>query len=133
MADRELKAEYKRLRAVLQEALNAADLMGLLDSGSPADEYDPEIGTILPRLRGASSVDEVRDVLVEEFAHWFGEAGAGSADWFVVPAQRIWSFLESERALWNAAPDRRRVASPSGPWRGERSGSGEQTDGDEDD
>lgn len=46
--------------------------MGLLACGAPADEYDPEIGTVLPRLRTASSVGDVQRILTEEFEAWFG-------------------------------------------------------------
>jgi hypothetical protein len=36
------------------------------------DEYDPEVSTILPRAVRATSQDEVRQIIREEFEHWFG-------------------------------------------------------------
>ena len=36
------------------------------------DKYDPEVGSILPRLKGAHNVDDVRRIVYEEFTYWFG-------------------------------------------------------------
>jgi hypothetical protein len=41
------------------------------------DEYEPETGTILPRLAGAKSVDDVQTIIYAEFCRWFGEVEAG--------------------------------------------------------
>ena len=37
------------------------------------DEYSPEVRTILPRLGGCKSADEVLTVVFEEFTHRFGD------------------------------------------------------------
>jgi hypothetical protein len=50
------KARYQTLVAAIQRAIDDADPIGLLEGGAPADEYSPEIGTIVPRavLRASS-------------------------------------------------------------------------------
>jgi hypothetical protein len=42
--------------------------------GENIDEYTPEVGTILPRLSLAQSLEDARRVVREEFHHWFGGA-----------------------------------------------------------
>jgi hypothetical protein len=41
------------------------------------DEYDPEVGTILPRLSRCHSSSDARKVIFEEFCTWFGPETAG--------------------------------------------------------
>ena len=38
----------------------------------PDDEYDPEAGTILPRLGNATGVEDVERIVREELDRWFG-------------------------------------------------------------
>jgi hypothetical protein len=75
-----------REREALRDRFGSAydDLLRLLfdedpegiNFGDNTDEYDPEVRTILPRLGGCSSVDDVQDVVSEEFRRWFGPAPA---------------------------------------------------------
>jgi hypothetical protein len=65
----------------------------LLEGGAPADEYSPEIGTIVPRVVNAQSVDETTTVLHEEFLRWFGEDTAGPRHAYETPAGNIWKAL----------------------------------------
>jgi hypothetical protein len=53
------------------------------------DEYDPEVGTILPRLRDCRSPEQVRRVTYEEFLRWFG-GGVGDEQKYGAIAQEIW-------------------------------------------
>jgi hypothetical protein len=53
------------------------------------DEYTPEVGTILPRLGLAHSVEDARRVVREEFHHWFGQAQA-SKPAIEAAADEIW-------------------------------------------
>jgi hypothetical protein len=46
--------------------------MSLTAMGAPADEYDPEVSTILPRLREARAAVDVQRIVHEEFVRWFG-------------------------------------------------------------
>jgi len=98
-AQREGKRRYLRLRAAVSEAVNRADPVGLLEIGAPSDEYDPEVGTVLPRLREAKSPGDVARILHEEFVRWFGSEQAGDVEAYRKPATEIWRVLESEGPL----------------------------------
>ena len=65
----------------------------LLEGGAPADEYVPEIGTIVPRVMNAQSVEEVTAVLHEEFLRRFGEDIAGPPHAYEAPAGNSWKAL----------------------------------------
>ncbi|HWW62733.1 MAG TPA: hypothetical protein VN181_15265 [Thermoanaerobaculia bacterium] len=47
------------------------DPMGL-NYGINPDEYEAEVGTILPRVFEAESTGEIANVVREEFERWFG-------------------------------------------------------------
>lgn len=66
-----LKREYEGLFSELTAYLFEADPMGLNYEINP-DEYEPEVGTILPRILALDAVDEIADVIREEFDRWFG-------------------------------------------------------------
>ena len=87
------ETRYQAVVAAVEHAINEADPIGLLEGGAPADEYSPEIGTIVPRLVNAQSVDEVTAVLHEEFLRWFGGDTAGSRQAYEAPARQIWGAL----------------------------------------
>lgn len=71
-----LKNEYGQIFNKISELLFRHDPIGI-NFEDNADEYDPEVGTILPRLRTCTSSDDVLSVVYEEFQKWFnGEAGA---------------------------------------------------------
>jgi hypothetical protein len=68
-----LKAQFGPAYESLLRVLFEEDAEGL-NFGDNTDEYDPEVRTILPRLANCSSVDDVQDVVSEEFRRWFGPA-----------------------------------------------------------
>jgi hypothetical protein len=73
MRDDHVRAERNKFRALFAEArclFARHDLMGIWSPENP-DEYDAEIGTILPRLRAAASSEDVERMLKEEFEQWF--------------------------------------------------------------
>ena len=84
---RRLKEEYGRLYDDLEGLLFRHDPIGI-NFGSNTDEYGPEVRTILPRLKLCKSIDEVQDVVYEEFVRWFGDAG--TRDKYQVIAAEIW-------------------------------------------
>lgn len=43
----------------------------MINFGDNTDEYDPEVGTILPRLKTATDKDDVTAIVREEFERWF--------------------------------------------------------------
>lgn len=54
------------------------------------DEYEPEVRTILPRLRDCRSSEEVEQVLREELQRWFGYDALVSTAKYQKIAQRVW-------------------------------------------
>jgi hypothetical protein len=94
-----VRAQFERLRAVVWDAVNEADPIGLLAIGAPADEYEAEVGTIVPRLGTATSEADVRDILLEEFTRWFSaDIAARKPERYDAPARAIWAFLEPDSA-----------------------------------
>ena len=90
-AEREaLRREFGRLYLVVSKALCEADPLGLIAIGAPPDEYEPEVGTVLPRLQEARSVDGMNRILHEEFVRWFGADIAGPAELYAPAAQTLW-------------------------------------------
>lgn len=89
-ADRaKLKHEYGKFFDEVVEILARADPLALVRGGAPRDEYQPEARTTLPRLRTCSSARDVRDVIDDEFARWFGEYYR-SPSGYRVAASEIW-------------------------------------------
>ncbi len=90
-------ARWERLSELVEKAVSGADPIGLLAVGAPADEYRPEIGTILPRLSAADSEDDVLVIVHEEFVRWFGASIAGPTTAYRTIASRIWDALREFR------------------------------------
>ena len=99
MDKRDGKAQFAALREAVPQALRDADPIGLIQGGAPLDEYDPEVGTVLPRLRGVTSSGDVRRILHEEFAHWFGQEVAGDIERYEEAAENIWAILTINKAV----------------------------------
>ena len=91
-----LRGEYKTLYEKVADILNRHDPIGL-NVGEQRDEYEPEVGTILPRLKEARSEEELRRIIHEEFVRWFGTETAGPAPRYGSTASDIWKF-------WNLPP-----------------------------
>jgi hypothetical protein len=70
---RNRKRDYRRLFDEVRAILNRHDPMGLIAIGCPDDEYEPEVGTILPRLSRANGPADVEVIVAEEFLDWFAE------------------------------------------------------------
>ena len=85
-----LKASYGALYTEVSRLVREADPIRLISRGTPDDEYDPEVGTILPRLREAKSPDDVQRIVHEEFVHWFSAEIAGSAEEYAEVSKKIW-------------------------------------------
>jgi hypothetical protein len=63
------------------------------------DEYEPEVGTILPRLHACKSLDEVRRAIHQEFIQWFGKGTAGIESHYQQAAERIWDAWQKHLEL----------------------------------
>lgn len=68
---KEIKREYGKLFADVSDALFQADPIGI-NFGGNTNEYDPEAGTIIPRLKTANSAQDVQSIVYGEFKKWFG-------------------------------------------------------------
>ena len=98
---RRLREKYKELFSATAALLFRHDPVGVALEHNK-DEYLPEAGTILPRLKNCESADDVLPVVYEEFLHWFGDA-AGPRERYVEIASEIWD-------LWRAYERDRTVA-----------------------
>lgn len=85
----ELKRAYGTAYARLSVILFREDPIGI-NFEENTDEYEPEVGTILPRLRDTRSVDDVRQIVHEEFVKWFDASTTGPSEKYQVIAQRVW-------------------------------------------
>ncbi len=64
------------------------------------DEYEPEAGAILPRLKNCHSVAAVRQVVYEEFVRSFDPHIAGPEPDYQPIAEKIWElWVKSKPAL----------------------------------
>ena len=84
-----LKSEYRELFDEVAALLFRHDSVGI-NFEDNADEYEPEVETILPRLGGCHSADDVRRVVHQEFVRWFDSGIAGPEDHYGKIAIEIW-------------------------------------------
>lgn len=68
-----LKKEYDEFFKTVEEILFRHDPIGI-NFEFNTDEYSPEVGTIIPRLKEAHTESNVLDIVVEEFKKWFDGA-----------------------------------------------------------
>ncbi len=94
---RRLKAEYRELYDQVAELLFRHDPEGI-NYETNTDEYEPEVGTILPRLRGCHSEDDALRVVHEEFVRWFGADTAGRRERYAKIATEIWQLWRISHA-----------------------------------
>jgi hypothetical protein len=93
---KDLKKAFLTLEREVTDALNRADPIGLIAMSCPDDEYSPEVGTILPRLKEADSVLDLQRIIHEEFTHWLGPENAGPRANFAEAAQLIWAIMQTK-------------------------------------
>jgi len=92
---RRLRAEYGELFDAKAGLLFRADPIGISFDNENLDEYAPEAGTVLPRLKSCESADDVLRVVHEEFVRWFDAGTAGPPERYAQVASEIWQ-------LWQA-------------------------------
>lgn len=91
------KEDYRELYEELVQVLYRHDPIGLASSGAPHDEYEPEVGTIISRLRSAANAEDVTRIVYEEFSHWFGaESTTGPYKAYAPIGEEIWLLLNYE-------------------------------------
>ena len=79
----------------LAEILFEEDPIGI-NFGDNTDEYEPEAGTILPKLRDCETVEDIQALLYSEFVRWFDLPTAGPPERYRGAAERI----GAEMGLW---------------------------------
>lgn len=85
-----LKREYRELYDEVLEILFRNDPIGI-NFEINTDEYEPEAGTILPRLKEARSPEDLQNIIHQEFVRWFGADIAGSRAKYAKIAQEVWN------------------------------------------
>jgi len=89
-----LKAEHGQLFDAVAAILFREDPIGIgFDDVNP-DEYHPETGTILPRLKACKSADDALVVVHEEFVRWFDAPTAGPRERYQQIASEIWELWQ---------------------------------------
>ena len=102
---RRLKAEYGALFDSMAALLYRHDPIGInFDFDDNKDEYEPEAGTILPRMSGCRSVDDVLQVVHEEFVRWFDHGTAGPPEHYEKVASEVWQLWQDHLAN-RSSPD----------------------------
>ncbi len=72
----EMKKLFKGFYDEVEAILFRLDPIGI-NFGDNPDEYAPEVDTILPRLKDAESIEDIQDIVYEEFVALFGADTAG--------------------------------------------------------
>ncbi len=106
----ELRAQYPKLFVDVQQCLFRHDPVGI-NFETNADEYDPEVGTIIPRLPNCKSQDDVLNVVHEEFVQWFGADVAGPITKYEAISEDIWKMWKTRETQ----PDIGQVSSEAAP------------------
>ncbi|MRX11172.1 hypothetical protein GJ697_25435 [Pseudoduganella sp. FT25W] len=85
-----VQLEYPELFDALSSLLFKTDPMSI-NFETNTDEYEPEVGTIIPRLKLAQSETDVQQIVHEEFCRWFTSQAAGSTEKYRGIAAQIWA------------------------------------------
>jgi hypothetical protein len=86
---RQLRAKYGELFDATAALLFRHDPIGI-DYETNTDEYEPEAGTILPRLGDCRSEADVTRVVHEEFVRWFSAEDVGPLERYEQIGTEIW-------------------------------------------
>ena len=90
---RRLRAEYGDLFDSIAALLFRHDPIGI-NFDENTDEYESEVGTILPRLHDCRSRGDVLRVVHGEFVRWFDSAIAGPQEHYTGIASEIWELWQ---------------------------------------
>ncbi len=89
-----VQAEYPKLFIEIRQCLFQNDPVGI-NFETNTDEYDPEVGTIIPRLQECASQNDVLNVVHEEFTKWFGADVAGPKTNYTDVSENIWNIWKT--------------------------------------
>ncbi len=87
-----VQAKDPALFHAISGAMFKHDLIGI-NFADNTDEYDAEVGTVIPRLSTCQSPKDVASVLHEEFQTWFGADTAGNLASYLDLAAEIWLIM----------------------------------------
>ena len=87
---RALRREYGKLYERVSQLLFEWDPIGI-NFEDNTDEYEPEVDTILPRLRSCAGAGDVQRVVHEEFCRWFDADLAGPLEKYEQIGRDIWT------------------------------------------
>src|SRR5476649_186019 len=73
-----IRLQYGELFDALSNLLFELDPISI-NFETNTDEYEPEVGTIIPRLTHAESEADVRKIVHEEFCKWFDSKTTGQS------------------------------------------------------
>ena len=99
---RALRSEYGELYDRVSRILFKRDPIGI-NFEDNTDEYEPEVDTILPRLRSCASAEDVQRVVHEEFCRWFDADQAGPLESYEGIGRDIWAEIRGTR--WSGESD----------------------------
>ena len=94
---RRLKAQYGALFDSMAALLYGHDPIGI-NFDDNKHEYEPEAGTILPRLSSCRSVEDVLQMVHEEFVRWFDRGTAGPPEHYQKIASEVWQLWQGHLA-----------------------------------
>jgi ADP-ribose pyrophosphatase YjhB (NUDIX family) len=92
-----LRAQFGALFDRVSAALYRAD-PAHINFRTNTDEYEPEVGTILPRLASCATAADVAHVVHEELTRWFDADMAGPASRYDLLGAEIWQLWCEHRA-----------------------------------
>ena len=93
---RALRREYGELYDRVSRLLFSWDPIGI-NFEDNTDEYEPEVDTILPRLRACGGAEDVQLVVYEEFCRWFTVEDAGPLERYEQIGGDIWAEIRGTR------------------------------------
>jgi hypothetical protein len=91
---RALKRQYEALFVQASALLHRFDPIGI-GPEMPSDEYEPEVGTILPRLMRCRDAGQVQQIVHEEFSEWFSPEVAGPPDHYRDVSVALWKLWQN--------------------------------------
>jgi hypothetical protein len=100
---RRLRAGYLTLYKEIEALLFRHDPIRIALAANK-DEYDPEVGTILPRLSACASPEDATRVVHEEFVHWFGPDLAGDRGRYSDIGREVWEVWQGFRKTEQGGP-----------------------------
>lgn len=85
---KELRNRFKDAYTKLAALLFEEDPIGI-NFGDNPDEYESEVGSILPQLASCRNLSDVQTMVHKEFCVWFGHDTAGPRERYATVAARI--------------------------------------------